>query len=94
MRHKCTCLRICGAETERSTLCGHRRRLGAADVFKPVLFLAPQNAENREDERDIFIAQKSGSDAFKLSCWLINAAALIFAIVYAVSREPAVSRYR
>lgn len=51
--------------------------------------LAPQNAENREDERDIFIARMSGSDAFKLSCWLINAAALIFAIVYAVSREPA-----
>lgn len=51
--------------------------------------LAPQNAENREDERDIFIARKSGSDAFKLSCWLVNAAALIFAIVYAVSREPA-----
>lgn len=51
--------------------------------------LAPQNAENREDERDIFIARMSGSDAFKLSCCLINAAALIFAIVYAVSREPA-----
>lgn len=50
--------------------------------------LAPRTSENREDERDIFIARKSGSDAFKLSCWLVNAAALIFAIVYAVSREP------
>ena len=51
--------------------------------------LAPRSSAVCEDERDIFIAQKSGSDAFKLSCWLVNAAALIFAIVYAVSREPA-----
>ena len=89
MRHKCTCLRICGAETERSTLCGHRRASVLLTFSNLYYSLAPQNAENREDERDIFIAQKSGSDAFKLSCWLINAAALIFAIVYAVSREPA-----
>ena len=51
--------------------------------------LAPRSSAACEDERDVFIAQKSGSDAFKLSCWLVNAAALIFAIVYAVSREPA-----
>ena len=49
--------------------------------------IEPKDAELRDDERDLYIARKSGSDAFKLSCWLVNAAALIFAIVYAVSRE-------
>ena len=51
--------------------------------------LAPRSSAVCEDERDIFIAQKSGSDAFKLSCWRVNAAAPVFAVVYAVSREPA-----
>lgn len=47
----------------------------------------PKDNEMNDDERDIFIARESGSAAFRLSCWLINAAAIIFAIVYAVSDE-------
>ena len=41
--------------------------------------IEPRDAELRDDER--------GSAAFRLSCWLMNTAAVIFAIAYAVSSK-------
>ena len=49
--------------------------------------IEPRDAELRDDERDVYIARKSGSAAFRLSCWLMNTAAVIFAIAYAVSSK-------